>query len=701
MISIKLIEQIKDIQTRYFSALESLVDIETASVKQDISFSSIYSTSLAARDSFDRLLSSAMSPKMQQEPIPELRCAIIGSSNHGKTSVLVEMFPDLAEQGLLITDVKDTTSQALVIKSGTNSDMTFHPWKLDQIRYLVDISRDDLKRRNIECQYKEDHIEIDGSNGDFEENIKSQFKFGIRQKLKPFTNAYTLDATNSENSELVARLTTKMDYCQKPKPKDIVVNNEAFNDLQFRTAVRSVVMHSNFSEIRRWLGDDAKENSFIENLTFIDTPGLKAGGSDNDEVLRHVLSRKNQQIAVEMLKQDELDLIVHLVLCGQQTDFATLWSHLEGVDSEILQDLGERIIVAVNGFNVYFDNPDLSKRWKDEEEVEDDDHFNVTIQSNILSKMSERGAIAPNNICFLDVRRIVESRGDTYEEYYRERKTSAESWAEPNGVGYSTLQRLGILDQFKENLASISDPQDCGKGFLVRQIASAWQSQGPKLMVRRFIVRNDLLASIRGMKALLASYYDATGKMTRQSVTDALKSTLSFIDTSKQNAIDNFCKAKIDPFIEKEIINRTEKKIKGSTSQKSWSVAALNLVVAYLFALIKAYNPNLKPEFESVLNQFLTTQLRECISNWGYSTVDLPFPTKEDKAPRDLMTHALKYHIREFLYKCFRVASSDDDLAGVIQSNEDKLLMKELIIEITRLQVEAEQLCSTHGVTIK
>jgi len=703
MISAKLVGQIRDLQVGYFNALESLVDIETATVKQDISFSSIYSTSRTAREVFDRLLNTAMSPSMQQEPVAELRCAVIGSSNHGKTSVLVEMFPDLAEQGFLITDVKDTTSQALVIKSGTRSDMTFHPWTLDQIRYLVDISRDDLKRRNIECQYKEDHIEIDGSSGDFEESVKSQFKFGVRQKLKPFANTYTLDVKDSENCELVARLTTKMDYSQKPKPKDIVVNKEAFNDLQFRTAVRSVEMESNFSEIHRWLGDEFEENSFIENLTFIDTPGLKAGGSDNDEVLRHVLSKKNQQIAVEMLKQDELDLIVHLVLCGQQSDFSTLWSHLEGVDSEILQDLGDRIIVAVNGFNVYFDNPDLAERWKDEgrESGSDDDHLNVTIQSNILSKMSERGAIVPRNICFLDVRRIVESRGDTYEEYYRERKKVAESWAEPNGIGYTTLQRLGILDQFKENIASIADPQDCGKGFLVRQMAAAWNSQGPKLIVRRFIVRNELLASIRGMKSLLDTYYDATGKMTRQSVTDALKSAMSFINTSKPDAIDRFCRVKIDPFIEKEVISRTEKKIKGNIPSKSWSVAALNIVVAYLFALIKAYNPKLRPEFESVLNQFLTAQLRECISTWGYSSVDLPFPTKEDKSPQHLLTHALKYHIREFLHKCLQVALSDDDLAGVIQSDEDKLFMKQLVAEISRLHVEAEKICSTHGVNIK
>ena len=701
--STDLIGQITSLQTGYFVVLETLLDVDSRTVKPETSFARIHSTSQDARESFDKLVELALSPGMQQTPVSEFRCAIIGSSNHGKTSVLVEMFPDLAERGLLITDVKDTTSQALMIKSGATSDMVFRPWKLDQIRYLVDINREELARRHIEVQYREDHVEIDGDEADFESNVKSKFKFGIRHKLKPFAGTYTLDAAKAENAGLISRLTTKVDYSQTSRPRDIVVNDEAFNDLQFRVAVRSVEMGSDFSEINRWLDGLGDEKAFADNLMFIDTPGLKAGGSDSDEVLRHVLSKKNQQIAVELLKNDELDLIVHLVLCGQQSDFASLWSHLEGVDSDILQDLGNRIIVAVNGFNVYFDNPDLSRRWKGGDGSGDDDHFNVTIQSNILGKMSERGALAPLNICFLDVRRVIESRGTTYQDYYRERKAAAESWATPNGVGYSTLRRLGILDHYKANLEALCDPQDCGKGFLVRQIVEAWKSQGPKLMVRRFVVRSRLFASIRDMKSLLGSYYNAEGQMTRQSVTDALKSTLSFIDVAKPDAIDRFCRKEIDPFIEKEATSRAEAAVKQNESgkDKSWSVAAFRTTVSYIFARIKAKNIGLNPEIEGVLNHFLTGQLRVCAPEWGYSTAKLPLPTKEDKAPRELLIHALKYHSREFLHKCVQVASSDDNLAGVMQDDEDKHRMKELIAEINRLYAEAERLCLTYGVVVK
>ena len=135
MISAELISHISAIQEGYFRVLESLLDSDSQAVKSDTSFSRVYSTSQEARVSFDRLKELAVSAAMQQTPVADFRCAIIGSSNHGKTSVLVEMFPDLAERGLLITDVKDTTSQALVIKAGASSEMVFRPWTLDQVRY--------------------------------------------------------------------------------------------------------------------------------------------------------------------------------------------------------------------------------------------------------------------------------------------------------------------------------------------------------------------------------------------------------------------------------------------------------------------------------------------------------------------------------------------------------------------------------------
>jgi len=700
-----LIGQISQIQLRYSEALSSLYDPEAGQVRPETSFSRLYNTSKEAKEKFDELVALALSPQMQQQPVAEFRCAIIGSSNHGKTSVLVDMFPDLAQRGLLITDVKDTTSQALFIKAGARSQMVFSPWSFDQIRYLVDISRKQLTDRRIDAQYREDHVEIDAEEADFEPSVRSRFKFGIRQKLKPFAGQYLVDAADPATRPLVARLTTKVDYSQSSRPQDLVVNNEGFNDLQFRVAVKSVELGSDYSEISKWLHNGNGEGPALSSLAFIDTPGLKAGGSDSDEVLRHVLAKKNQQIVVELLKNDELDLIVHLVLCGQQSDFADLWTHLEGVDSDVLQDLGDRIIIAVNGFNIYFDNPDLARRWKREGQGDEDDHFNVTIQSNILSKMSERGAISPLGICFVDVRKVIESRGVSYEDYYKERRETAESWAAPNGVGYTTLKRLNMLDRYKENLDAICDPEDCGKGFLVRQIAEAWKTQGPKLMVRRFVVRNRLLASIRDLRALILSYYDNEGRMTRQSITDALKTALSFLDPKKPDAIELFCRKELDPFLKAEVVNRAMAAISaqepGKETKKSWVVEAFRLTIVRIFAKIKASNRGMTPEVEGVLNQYITSQLRSCAQSWGYSSVELPTPGRDDEAPRELIVHALQYHCREFMQRCLKVASSDDDLAGIMQDEDDRQRVEAVLGELQSVQTEAERLCSTYGVALK
>lgn len=696
MISEKLLAEIKSMRDDYARILGALLDEAGTSVRPGTSFSRIYATSREARDVIDALLKQSNTEAMTQQPTPEFRVAIIGSSNNGKTSVLAEMFPDLAERGLLITDVKDTTSQALVLKHGVESEMVFKPWTFDQIRYLVEISRDDLARRKIEVKYREDHIEIDGDESDFESRVKSNFKFGVRHHLKPFSGSYVVDTTKQGDSGLVARLTTKIDYSQSARPKDVVVNGEAFNDLQFRVAVRSVDMESSFSEIERWMRQYGADPALSAHLTFIDTPGLKAGGGEYDEVLRQVLARKNQQIVVELLKNDELDLIVHLVLCGCQSDFSTLWNELEKIDSGILQDLGDRIIIAVNGFNQYFDNPILSRRWRDGGCGTEDDHFNVSLQSNILGRLSERGTLKPLSFCFLDVRKFVEGRGDPYSDYYRDRRASAEAWAEPSGVGHETLRRLGILDSFKKNLDAIADPEDCGKGFLVNCVMEAWRTQGPKLLVRRFILRSGLLRSIRELRQLLNEYYDAQGKMTRQSVTDALKSTLAFLDPSSPDAIETFCVREVDPYIAKKVVEQAI----ADDQSPTWAKIAFKKMVSCLRQRIKAHNPTMKPEVEAILNEFLNRELRATAAAWGYISSQLPPPSREDQAPRHLVVHALSYHAREFLHKCVQMAGSDDDLAGVMQDEEDREWMAEVMSSIAELQKEAEKFCATNGVSV-
>jgi hypothetical protein len=706
MIPDELIDQIKAIRDEYLSVLEGLLDEEGEKLRESSSFASICNTSPQIRERFEKLRIECLSDAIQQDPKPIFKCAIIGSSNHGKTSVVAEMFPDLQRKKLLITDVKDTTAQALIIKPGTSSHIVFNPWTLDQIKYLIQISEDALQK----CGIKVDHrgeISVDASDSDLDKKTLSSFRFGIRQKIKPFFGTYQIDASKNENISLIERLTTKLDYSQTKKPDDIIVNGESFNDLQFRVAVRSANMESDFSEIHRWLDNNTNSTGISgDDLTFIDTPGLRVGGSANDEVLQHVLANKNQQIVVELLKNDELDFIIHLVLCGWASDFSSLWSKIQDIDPEILQDIGDRVIIAINGFNMYFENADLRERWESRCEGSQDDHFNVTIHTNILSKMSDRGTLKPLNICFMDVRRVIEAKGVDYKDYYRDKKKIAESWATPSGVGHSTLKRLGILEGYLENLEAICDPDDCGKGYLVRQIAEALMHQGPKLIIRRFLVRNKLIHSIREIRLLLSESYNADGQMTIQHTAEVLKNAIAFLNAEKPDGIDLFCKRDIDPFlpkiIDKAIALQEESLEKDNRlSRHGWTVHAFRFLILLIFDRIKINNKSLNPDVLKILHGFFESQCQYCVKAWGYSTADLPPPSADDQAPRYLIEHALKYHSREFLYKCIQTSSSGEGLLGVMQDEMDRENMKDIMNRIQGLQVTAERICSSYGVVIK
>jgi len=93
----------------------------------------------------------AASPKLRQRFAPTFACAVVGSSNHGKTSILAEMFPELERRGWLVTDVKDTTSQALVLhqpQPGVDAQtVTVHSWDEEQIKRLI-LSADEANNRH-------------------------------------------------------------------------------------------------------------------------------------------------------------------------------------------------------------------------------------------------------------------------------------------------------------------------------------------------------------------------------------------------------------------------------------------------------------------------------------------------------------------------------------------------------------------------
>ena len=256
----------------------------------------------------------------------------------------------------------------------------------------------------------------------------------------------------------------------------------------------------------------------------IDTPGLKVTGSINDEVMRHVLRRKNQQIIVELLREDELDVIVHVVLNTTKFEFGELWSAV--VEQSSLDDLAgleDRLILAINGCNRYFTDDVLTRKWNRPLGGKELDHIAITVEENILKTMSPHGRVRPARICFLDSAAIVNTQhAEGYGSWYSRQKPIMESWCDPTSPCYETLQRLGLLDSFRDNLGALCDPKDRGQGYLVRQILGLIDQNGPRLFLRKNLIRSRLLASITTLRNLLVRNYDEDGKLNAQAVQSAV-----------------------------------------------------------------------------------------------------------------------------------------------------------------------------------
>lgn len=390
---------------------ETLLD-SIDSLNRSKSFSTIIDSSISLKEDYGTL--TQIPDKLKIPFDNKFISAVIGSSKNGKTTILDEMFPDLSKRGLLVTAVNDTTSQALKIEYSSSSEelnkVVVHSWNIDQIKELFCSKQVEKKNDgdSIEVFYnnKNSSIEVDGSSANFENENLKDFKFSLKQTLIPFPFPYEIPLEKLSDTSFIEALTIKQPRNRLQADNILTVGGNTYNSLQLRVIVKDVSLKDNFNEIKKWTGLSDEESS---NLVFIDTPGLATGGSRKDEILRHPLAIKSNQIALELLKNDELDIIIHLVLCTEQSDFSQLWEALENENKTIgMQDLSERLILAINGTNIYFQNKDMKK------EVSIGEHFEMSIEDNILMKMNPRGKVQPAKICFLDSKKYIEGSGQGF-----------------------------------------------------------------------------------------------------------------------------------------------------------------------------------------------------------------------------------------------------------------------------------------------
>ncbi len=689
MISESLLAEANGVREDFQAAVAALDKLET--------LRALESGSEELRAELEAARGLAASASLRQRFNPTFACAVVGSSNHGKTTILAEMFPELERRGWLVTDVKDTTSQALVIRQptpGADPDsVTVHSWDEEQIKRLLVSAEEANNRHRIVVRYLPGEIQVDGSDGVFDAEDAGRFRFGRVVSLRPFPLPYRLTAAEQADRGLIRALTVKEEQDQVTGRPVLVLADRPFTALQLRAVIKDVTLFTPFTRFANWAGRPERELAW---LSLIDTPGLGVTGSSKDEVLRHVLENKSIQIVLELLRSDELDLIIHIVLCGESTQFARLWGAVERqCGSDELTDLADRIVLAVNGFNRYFTNADLKRKWTEPgAAAREGDHFATSIDDNILKRMSERGTLRPARVCFLDSRRIVEGlAGRSYADAYASFRADAETWSRPGGVGYLTLERLGLLETFPENLRALCDPEDRGQGFLVRQVLGLLQDQGAKLFLRRCLVRSKLLAGIRGLRAGLLRYYDAQGQLQTGAFRAALHTLLRPLRGTGLAGVEAFARDHLDREIE-----ALTHRLGHDGSRAGWVAEAFGGLCLLVYRTL-AGRARIDATMARLIEPYLKERMSYWRGTWGYRTADLPPPTRQQPETADLLRHCLCLHAREMLYQFL----SEDLMTKALevpQDEEDRNRAAAVLQGLERAEAAATRLCREQGIPV-
>lgn len=699
MIPKELVDTINLVRFVFFRAIKSLPEVA--------SFRALLQTSPSAREHMEAIRQVARAKRLQEFCDGHISCAFIGSSGHGKTTILDEMFPVLSKRGWLVTDVTDTTSQALRIqfappKTKKLARVLVHSWNAEQIKELLTHQEVEQQNRrdNIRVTWLENGAEVDGTEANFPEGDLEQFRFPRKVDLRPFAFPYEVDREEALDRTFIRALTVKEQSQVMRTGPVLGVDGREYNALQLRAVVKDVTLHDTFRQVRDWAGLSQEQAS---HLTFVDTPGLAVAGSVKDEVLRHMLEKKSEQIAVQLWKEDELDILVHLVLVGRQSDFSGLWKAIEReCGPGEMADLADRMILAVNGMNTYFTNRDIMAKYQDPERARrEGDHFATTLEDNILQKMSPRGRIQPAKICFLDSRSIVETlTTGMYEEAYRRYLPIMESWMKPGGIGQQTLKNLGILHDFRENVEALIDPSDRGQGFLVRQICQLIEKKGPSLLIKKYFLRTGLISAIEDLLDLIGLYYDREGRLNRQAVEEALRSCLGFLDVRDPFGVDDFVAETIDPELD-ALAEGADGGRWGDTTEVEggWIVQRFQQMCELVKrTILERGQPS--REVAAEFSRHFDTQSAIWLERWGYVTAKLPPPDRGFAASNPLITHCLKLHAREILYQLLQDDHSDGDAAVFRQSEDDRHQILDLVRMLEDAYRSGVAACAENGVRL-
>lgn len=692
------IRAINEVREAYLGVIRALPEVP--------SFATLCQTSLDFAGDFQRLCESRARRYVQNPCDGRITAAVIGSSGHGKTTILDEMFPDLAARGWLETDVTDTTSQALKLDFAPPGDpladeVVVSSWSIAQIKQLM--AHPDVVAQNdrdaIEVTYLDDAIVVDGSETTLDERDLAEWRYARRVELRPFERPYDVGGRERSDRKFIRALTVKEQASVLDTGPVIEHEGHSYNALQLRALVESVSLRDPFERIQTWArgaSDEGAEQA--RKLTFIDTPGLAVSSVAKDEVLRHFLGKKSNQIALELLRNDDLDVVVHLVLCGQKSQFDALWNEIERECGRAEMDgLSERLILAVNGMNIYFTNPDIRAKYTDRETtMREGDHFAATLEDNVLQRMSPRGQVRPARIVFLDSHRIVDAFGD-YDQFYARHRKTMEEWTEPGSPGHDTLRRLGILESFRENIDALADPDDRGQGYLVRQLVDLVGETGERLLVRKHVVRTGLLDALSGLTELLGRFYDSQGALNLAAAQEALGQCLSFLDLRDPASIDRFAAAQIDPYLD-DLVPKEHDDAPENWAEESFGRMA-EMVKEAIFEANNSGERRIPAAIQHEFQRAFDEHADGWAKRWGYREVDWPAPPDAAVGTRDLLLHTLRIHAREILFQLTNTSAEAAEAAnsGLFQSDLDRETIAENLRTLEAALTTASNLTTATG----
>ncbi|MEM7200120.1 MAG: hypothetical protein AAF628_07635 [Planctomycetota bacterium] len=698
MIPSETITSINDIRQAFLDALDDLRKVP--------SYSALSSTSSELAADFARVAETAAKPNVAKACSGEMTCAIIGSSGHGKTTILDEMFPHLAERGWLETDVTDTTSQALRVRWAAPDDpraedVSVRSWSIGQLKQLMSHAavREQNERDSIEVTYLESGIVVDGSHATVDQVDLAEWRYPRRVELEPFGETYAVPADKARDRRFIRSLTVKEQSAVLETGPILSHAGRDYDALQLRALVGEVALRDPYDRIQTWAEGDAEQ---VRKLSFVDTPGLGVGSVVKDEVLRHFLGKKSNQIALELLRNDELDIVLHLVLCGQKSQFDTLWTEIEREWGRVeMEGIADRLVLAVNGMNIYFTNPDIRAKYTDAATTaREGDHFAATLEDNILQRMSPRGQIRPARIVFLDSKNIVDAFGD-YQEFYGRHRKTMEAWVEPGGTGHDTLQRLGCLESFRDNIDALADPDDRGQGYLLRQVLSLIEEKGEAILLRKHLVRTGLLRGLAALHELISRFYDTEGRLNTTAANEALAQCLSFLDKNDLGTIERFAQRELDPYIDGIVPADDAGGDWGRDAGGAWVVAAFGRVCELVKeAIIDAGGGKIPAP---IWNEFCRVfdGLREQWSRrWGYQDAALPAPPDAVIGTSELVVHCLRLHAREILFQLLTRDAASDRGAALTQDDDDRQQIAAILRSLEAASTAGSKACATHGVDV-